>query len=139
MLQKPVVRLEARSEKGFSYLALVFVVFSCPNSCPNNSKDNNNIIIILTVIITILIYNIYNRIKIDALMQIILWCFIVNQLHFYEGKIAETIGETPLLEERLTAECSHPCKDSQQRTAFHVVLSIKLHIAASCCNIVADL
>lgn len=41
--------------------------------------------------------------------------------------------------ERLTAERSHPHNDSQQRTAFHVILSLIMHIAANCCKIVADL
>ena len=50
-----------------------------------------------------------------------------------------THGERERERERETAECSHPCKDSQQRLAFQVVFSLKLQIAASCCKIVAHL
>jgi hypothetical protein len=38
-----------------------------------------------------------------------------------------------------TVDCIQPQRESQQRTVFHVVFSQKLHNAASCCNIVADL
>lgn len=38
-----------------------------------------------------------------------------------------------------TIDCSQPQREFQLRTAFHVVPSQKLHNAASCCNIVADL
>lgn len=38
-----------------------------------------------------------------------------------------------------TVDCSHLQRESQQRIAFHVVLSQRLHKAANCCNNVADL
>lgn len=41
--------------------------------------------------------------------------------------------------EKNTVDCSHPQREFQLRIAFHVVPSLKLHNAASCCNIVADL
>ena len=41
--------------------------------------------------------------------------------------------------EKNTVDCSHPQREFQLRTAFHAVPSQKLHNAASCCNIVADL
>ena len=40
---------------------------------------------------------------------------------------------------RETAECSQPWRVCQQSIAFHVVLSVKVQIAASCCKIVAHL
>lgn len=63
--------------------------------------------------------------------NMVIWGLTDNMLNWYAPGAEKKRG--------LTAEPSHPCKDSQQRIALQVVLSLKLHIAANCCKMVADL